>query len=779
MMIRLHNIFDAISRLSMLLTIFMIPFFVVPVPWMTIAQSKMAIIVILLSVTALGWMIARLLEGTIRLSGRFILVAGTLLPLAYLVSTLITGATSLSLFGTGVEQDTLAAACIWFSALALSSLAFSENPLRSIDALRAFFLGSLVLVVLLVLHLFFPTALSFAGALTWQTGNLFGSWHDLAILLGFLAFLGTALVKSPAGEGVWGYLFAGLAAVSLLLLVVLNFFDVWIAVGSISLVFLIHRLIKSNRLNETIFSSLRRNALWVALILLSALFVFFGSFVNNALPSAVRISSLEVRPSWQGTFQVGQQVLVRPATLFFGAGPNTFTHEWGLYKPADINTTPFWNTDFSTGIGLIPTSFITVGIAGILAWLALFAALLWITWAILFGRSSSASSPLSMYGSVVEPLALATVFLFGFFVLYVPGPALSIIPFLSLGLLIALAGCIGLITTQTWSVRSGRLAGPARTLVILVFGFIVVYTGFGMGRVLASDAILNRGILLYNDSGDIAQASELVLASARISPESDRAQRAAVELGLLQLQKMIADADPENEESRVLLQTKISQTIEYALNAVSINSNDYQNWLALASLYSNLAGANVEGAYANARSAYSRAQAASPSNPLPFLQLAQLELLLNNSDAALRNLASAVQLKADFAPAYYLASQIYASKSDFKNAIPVAAQAAQYAQEDPLAWYNLGIIAYGGEDYTDAVTALKQAISLEPQYVTAIYVLGLSYYRQGMTQEALQAFTELNKLDPGQQTIVRFLEDLRAGKPLFPEESSEKIPTRK
>lgn len=778
-MSKFQSISYAISRLSMLLSLVLLPFFVVPVPWMTTAQSKVALVAFLLAVSAIAWVIARLLEGTVRVPVAAVLAIGALLPLAYLTSILTTGITSLSLFGTGIEQDTLASALLWFSALTLSALAFSENPLRSIDALRALLLGGLILVIAQIAHLFFPAPLSFGGALAWQDGNLLGSWHDFAILLGFFAFLGIALTKSPAAEGKWRYLFVVLSITSLLFLVILNLADVWIALGSVSLLFLLYRVFISYRSQESGASLLRANVLWIVLILVSVFFLFFGNFVNNSLPSSVRIAHFEVRPSWQGTFQISQRVLVRPATLFFGAGPNTFMHEWGLYKPVDVNTTQFWNTDFNSGIGSIPTSFVTVGIVGVLAWTILLAALLWLTGVILFRRSFP-PSPADSYKNVAEPLAFATVFLFSFYVLYVPGPALSILPFLLFGVLVALAGCLGFVPTQTWSVDTKTWTGITRIIGVLVFGIIVVFAVAGTGRALISDATLNRGILLYNELGDVSRATDLVISATRIAPENDRARRAAVELGILQLRKLVVEADPDSAESRTILQDTLSRTIDHALKAVSTNSDSYQNWLELASLYSNLAGVKVEGAYENARSAYSRAQAANPANPLPLLQLAQLELLQNNLDSALQNLASAIELKRDFAPAYYLASQIYASQNDLQSAFLSAAQTAQYAPDDPLAWYNLGLIAYSGENYADAATALKRALALQPQYADALYVLGLAYYKQGMIQESLQTFTDLNNLDPGPQQVVQFLENLRAGKPLFPETSSStKTPARK
>ena len=151
-------------------------------------------------------------------------------------------------------------------------------------------------------------------------------------------------------------------------------------------------------------------------------------------------------------------------------------------------------------------------------------------------------------------------------------------------------------------------------------------------------------------------------------------------------------------------------------------------------------------------------------SPLPLLQLAQLELIQENTDVALQNLAAAIQLKPDLAAAYYMASQIYASKEDFKNAIPAATQAAQYGRNDPLGWYNLGAVAYAGKDYATAAAAEEQALTLNPQYANALYILGLSYYELERPDDALQVFNALNQLSPDQKVVTDILANLNAGR---------------
>ena len=237
-----------------------------------------------------------------------------------------------------------------------------------------------------------------------------------------------------------------------------------------------------------------------------------------------------------------------------------------------------------------------------------------------------------------------------------------------------------------------------------------------------------------------------------------------MQLGLVQLQQLIAKGDPEDEAVRAQLQTTLQETIQHGLDAVAINGDDYQNWLEVAGLYQQLAGVKVAGAYENARAAYERARQENPSSPVPLFQLAQLEIIENHPDLALQNLAAAVQLKQDFAAAYYVASQIYASQNNLKDALSTAALAAQYASNDPLAWFNAGSIAYAAKDFQNAAAALERALTLEPNYANAAYVLGLTYAELGRTADSIKIFEALNTIDPNQPVVQQALANLRAGR---------------
>lgn len=775
---RFQNVLDTVSTWCMLLVFGLLPFFFLPAPWFSVFESKSALAAILLIIGAISWIIARLIEGTLRVPALFAFGAIALLPLAYFVSSIIAGYTSLSLFGSGVEQDTFASACLWFAAFVIAAVSFAARPALSISGVRAFILGIFVLQILQLIHLLVPS-LSFGGALIGQAGNAFGSWHDFAIILGGAAFITAALSRTQTAAGLWKYLFGTVFWLSIGILIIANFRDVWIALGLISALYLVYArmvpqvaaVLDTDSASSTQRVLESRQGKWIALIVASVFFALLGSYVVNVLPERLRVTSIEVRPSWQGTMEISQQSLTGPMKFFFGAGPNTFTSEWGLYKPAEINATQFWNTEFPTGVGSIPTSFITVGLVGLLAWVATLAAVAWLAYLVLF-RARSTDSP---YILLARVFAFITVFLFTYYVVYVPGVSLSMLSFLSFGLLAGLAAIVGAIPLRTLSLRSGGLTVVAvRTLCVLVFAVAVSYSVFGVGRVLASDATLNRGVLAYNASSDLAAASAQVSKAIRLAPGNDRAQRAAVQLGLIQLQQLISSASADDEAAKTRLQEALSSTIQYGLNAVSVNNGGYQNWLELAALYQQLAGANVEGAYDNARSAYVRAFEGNPKNPLPLLQLAQLELLQKRSAEALQYLAAAIELKVDFAPAYYLASQIYAAQNDFENAGQAASLAVKYAQNDPLAWYNLGIISYAAKNYPEAEAALKQAIVRQPQYANALYMLGLALAQQDKNEEALKTFAELDKLNPDQPEVLEIIANLRAGRPAISQTQSSR-----
>lgn len=752
---------ENIARWSVLLLCALLPFFFIPVAWAGIGGAKMLLAITLTVIATLAWAIASFNSGTLRVPKSLLLAAGMLIPVAYGISALATGASRGSLIGS-VEQDTVVAVVIWFALLLVSANVLAADAQRTTTALRALLAGGMVLILIQFLHLIFP-AFNFGGALVGSAVSAIGSWHDLGIFSALLLFFALALLSSPVSESrLWRVLLVGLAAASFALLIIVNFGDVWIGFGGLALFFAAYVWGSSRAEGAPASLQPSRPALWWVILGIIGIGMYWaGPFVHDALPEPLRITQLEVRPSWQGTFTIGQQVFTEPRSIFFGSGPNTFTREWSLYKPLSVNGTQFWNADFYFGIGFIPTSVVTVGIIGLMAWLAVILALL-----LSVGRAFRMRGVRTGVAMVRGALAAGALLLTVFHVLYIPGPALSALTFILFGLLIAAELSSGLVrdlsaplTFDTWK---GRIAAVA----LCVFAVLVLFTGVQAARALISDMLVNRAVVAYSTAQDLAGASRSIAGAIAIDSQNDRARLAAVEVGLLQLAELVASNDT-SEAARAQLQTTLTKTIEHGLAAVSIESRNYQNWLALARLYGELAGVGVEGAEANARAAYQQAQKDNPTSPLPLLGLAQLDLLGRNDAAAREHLVTALTLKPDLAAAHFLLSQIYARANDLQKALDSAAAVAQLVPEDPLGWYNLGTILYAGGDYGNAALALERAAGIQNDYANALFLLGLSYAQLDRDADALSALKAVSAQNPTDAALGTIIANISAGRDPF------------
>src|SRR6185436_5321752 len=228
------NLFDAIARYSMFALCAFLPFFFVPLAYVTVPQSKMMLSAILLIVACASWLIGRVMAGSARIPQSSIVVCAALLPLAYAISAAVTGFHAFSLLGVGVEQDTLAASLLLFSALVLAACIFTEEPGSAEKAMRAFSIGALILIVIQIVHLVVP-ALPLSPILVGQTANVFGNWHELALIVGLCAYLGLALFYSTEHQ-YWRFTFLALSILSFLFLVIFDFTDIWIALASLAFV---------------------------------------------------------------------------------------------------------------------------------------------------------------------------------------------------------------------------------------------------------------------------------------------------------------------------------------------------------------------------------------------------------------------------------------------------------------------------------------------------------------------------------------------------------------
>lgn len=754
---KLQPYLDQVARWGLVFFVAVLPFFVIPAAWASVAEAKIIFTACVILVVALVWVVARIMEGTFSIPKSPILVAGVLLPIAYMVSAVVSKGSAVSFVSSSTVQDTVVIMTLLYAILLFTALIFDTAERMMSILIRAFFGGALFLIIFQLVRLAFPTSLTLGSVLPGSASSIFGSWHDLGIFLGLVVILATSLWPTDLLAGrMWksAAALSGLGAFALLL--VINSSDVWYALAGFALLFALYRWVVGQG-GENVRKRTLVVAPFIALALVAGAAGTWNSIIYNHLPARLQIVQFEVRPSWQGTFSVGEKVFSGGSTRIFGSGPNTFNQEWGRFKPTEVNNTLFWNIDFNSGVGVIPTAFVTLGALGMISWGALILAFLWSLWRFVrMGRSR--------FAEISIALSAAILYLIVFHIVYVPGFALSALAFFFLGLIVALEHK-GSGRAFTMSVRPTDTLSAVFLGALLIGGGLIAYASVSAIRATVSDMFVNRAVVLYNTSGDLLGAVKMVGDALVVFPHNDRAHRAGVEIGLLQLSRLAASGK-DDDAARSELQVALSQTIEHGLAAVSINGNDYQNWLALANLYQNLAGAGVEGAYEKAREAYEKARAVNPTNPLPLIGLAQVEMAVGDTTAALQDLDQALALKPDLSAASFLRSQLEASKGDFTAAVRDAAAAIQGVPQDPLGWYNLGAVLYVAGSYHEAVPVLEKAVALQNDYANALFVLALSYEKLGRHAEALVALKSVAERNPNDTTLQRMVKDLEMGRAL-------------
>jgi tetratricopeptide (TPR) repeat protein len=756
----LTRICDAIARWILIIFFAVLPIAILPVPWASVAQDKVLLAGAVAILAILAWAIARLFEGAVHTPRSALLYVALLLPLAYVVSTAVAGWNGVSLVGEGVEQDTLVAVVLWYAMFALSAFVFYEHRPAIRVCVRALLLGLTALAIIETLYIFFPAWLSFGGVLQGTTANPLGSWHDLGIVSGLSIFFSVALFRSGMLNGLWRIIPIVLSILSLFLVTIIHFTDVFWATAALSaagLIAVLRASIQAEGISVT--EAVGRAIPWLILGIVMALAAVFGTQLSAKLPARVQITEVEVRPSWQGTFDVAKQSLDAPTSLLFGSGPNSFIREWGLHKPQSVNLTPFWNSDFNYGIGVIPTSIFAVGLFGLVAWAALLLVLLGLVF-----RFIREVRPLTPGRTLFGTLLVAVAYLVTFHMIYTPGVAVTGITFLLMGLLAVAAAGDAPSRTARLGLRS--FSGIVVLLILILSSGVAIAAAATGSREVLSNLYVNKGAYAYQTSNDVGAASHAIQRALALVPKNDRAHRAAAELGIVELAQLISQGG-QDDAARKLLQDTLQETIQHGLSAVEIDGGNYQNWLSLAQIYANLAGANVQGAYDNAKNAYAKAFEAQPTNPVPKLRLAQVAVAQNNLAAARGYLQEAVALKPDFAAAYYLLSQVEAADGKGDPAVAAAAQAVQLVPADPVGWFNLGYILYSGRSYDNAAQALEKAATLTPDYANALFILGLTYNALGRTDDAVLILQRVATLNTGETWIPQLIENVKAKRDPF------------
>lgn len=792
--IKVEEAVDNVSKLEnlayviLIITAFLLPVFFIPSLSFSFQFSK-SVFVSLAAVVAFAlWLIARLKDGRFLLPNNKIFLAAAIILIVYLISSLFSSVVTVSILGQGFELGTWSNLLIMFILMFLFSALFRPKE-RVFYLYLTLFCSFFLIVAFHVLRFVFGAGFMSFGLFTDITSNLIGKWNDLGIFFSMVSILAMITLELLTLNRLFKILVAIIFGLSLLSLIVVNFSTIWYALLFFSVVFNVYlfaygREFKSGQTasdnpdepNRIIVSRKRKAVSILALMVIVVSLVFLADSYTSSRPISTKIadqfkvSHVEVRPNWSSTVYVAKNTLLKDPV--FGVGPNRFVNEWLLYKPAGINESIFWNTDFNYGIGLLPTMFVTGGILGGLSWLFLLITLIYVGVKAILSPIEDKNSRYLLISSF-----FASVYLWVYFVFYIPSTVIVSLTFLFTGIFIASLYNDRVIKAKVISFIEEPKISFVSVLVLTVVLIGVITLGYVFTQKFVASVYSQKALIAINSEGNIDKA-EVNGKKAVVLSSNDVYNRFLSELTLVRINNLLSVNQPDAsiDSIRSQFQALLGDALNYAREAVNYDSTNYQNWVSLGRVYESVVPLGIEGAYESAFSAYENAVEFNPSSPQLDLNEARLEFAKNDNAKAKESIDKALVKKYNYTEAIFLKSQIQAAEGKLSDAIKSAEDASILAPNDPTVFFQLGLLKYNNRDYRGGAEALERAVLLQPSYANAKYFLGLCYSKLGRKGEALTQFNDILVLNPGNQDVEKVIANIKAGRDAFYEASAEVRP---
>lgn len=752
---------DAIALGLLIIATFLLPVFFLSTNSFSVDFAKGGLLAILVSLSFFLWLIARLREGVLAIPKSFILFSMGVVTAVFLASSLFSPAVKISLLGLGHETGTFAVFLVLFLLMFLSSV-FFQNMDKILYVYSALVMSAFVLALYQGARLIFGIDFLSFNTFTSSAANLFGKYNDMALFFGLTAVFSQVTLQLLTLRGSMKVILHALLFASLFFLALANFSLAWILVGTFSVVILVYGLsFERRRAQETSDVPTAVNHIPftpLAVAIVSLLFLLPGN-LGNILSTSLGISQVEVRPSWEATLEITSRTLSLNPVL--GIGPNRFEQQWFFLKPDGINDTPFWDTGFAFGIGMIPTFATTLGIAGILAWMLFLLSFLYTGAKALVTPHKDRITNYFIFSSLLLALYLWIVAVF-----YVPNIVNLSLAFLFTGIFVAMFIKGGLAKNYRVSaIDNPRIGFIIVLLLIIMIVASAVLEYFFVQRFLSVHTF-SKGVTTFNVSGDINTAESHMLRAKELY-EYDLYLRSLSELQTARLSNILSTSDVSEDVLRAQFQSALGEAIAYARRATEVDATNYLNWVSLGNVYASVVSLNIEGAYDNALTAYEKALERNPKSPALYLTLARLEVARGNIETARARIEESLAQKQDYAQAIFFLSQIEANEGNIKAAIESTERASLIAPNDIGVFFQLGFLKYKDGNYGGAIAALERAVTLNPVYANAKYFLGLSYDQVGRREDAITQFEGIEQLNPENSEVKKILKNLRGDREPF------------
>ena len=686
-----------------------------------------------------------------------------LLPIGYLVVSLFSSQPLLSFVGERVEADTFFFALI-ASLVAILTSVFIRNASDGLRIFTVFLFAGIFVALFQVIHVIFGGAFEFLG-FTGATDNLIGKWKDLGILVGLLGSLSLVTLELVPLKFRQMVLLVGTVVLSLVVLAVVNSTVAWFLFGLVALATFISVVTRHVMLfSPSPEKKPKTGVLAGIVVVIAAVFVFFGTSISNPFANLLSVQSLEVRPSFQGTFDVARGVYEENA--LFGSGPNTFSYQWLLHRSPDIAQTPFWNVTFLQGAGFIPTTFTTGGILLSIFWLFFIGAIVYtILRALLFTKQQGGREV--FFVTLLASLSVLYLLVAHFF--YATGQALVMLMFVFVGVLLAMLRGTRMVKTVSFTfAQSQRIALTFVTAGVII---LIVAAGavYGIGRMYVAAYYHEQGLQAGN-RGELDRAYEHVETATRLYP-IDRHFRTLALIDVANMNALANTAEEDREALQSDFELALTRSLENTNQAIARNPARFENWMTRGTVLSFVLPSNIDGAYENTIALYEEARLRSPTSPEVDLRIAETHLTQGAVEPAKVALDEALRKKPDYTNAVLLRANIAIQENNLDEAIVSLENAAFLNPDNAQLFYQIGILHLQNENYESGALAFETALGIVPDFANAAFFLAQAYTFLGETDAARQLLEQLRERNPDQVQLTELINALNEGSnPFIPED---------
>ena len=729
---------------------------------------KQIVLLALVSLSALCWLGSMLVEKKLSLRRTVANPVVLILVAVVLVSALISSGKYVGIIGDGGQEyqslvTTLLMAALFFVVVNIPG----HRRFAPRAILTTIVAGGVVSLYAL---------LQFAGAhiippITSATFNLIGSTVTLGLYAAVITVMAatTYLVEDKSKYALARRIAIGVAgALSIIVVAVIDFWPVWMVIIAGLLAILIFAIVRPQAI---------RRLNWLAVPMIALVITVL--FLAVSIPLPIRAPA-EVFPSFSQSFSVARDSLF--GHPIFGSGPGTFGADFALHRTLELNKSALWYVQFDRGASYLTTVAATLGLAGLVAWLAILVIGLWKPIAylvasrrkdeeawlfslILFSAWLASAAGLLFYGT-----SLAALFLF----------------WLLLALLIR--------ATSTESAEVSFESSP-RSGLVLTFAFVILI-------VLSLAGWFTEGTRLYADVNFVSAVGKNtntqidgvinnLETAASMNPQSDSIARNLSQAYLLKIQQVINDTNLDATARGNQVQNLTASAVKAARAAADLSPKNLQNWAQLGAIYEAIIP-YVTNASDSAIQADQQAAALDPTSPVHptsegrvYLAVAAKDSsgLASAKDAAAKAdiqkqiddalvsagtaLDKALSLKADYAPAIYQKALVLDAQGKTKDAITALLPVMQAYPNDAGVGLEMAMLYYRDGQKDKAQSVLEYLVSQTPSFANARWLLSAIYEEQQKWDDAIAQIQAILKDSPNDKTVqqrLQTLQDEKSGK---------------